>query len=71
VITLRFPKELYSGNAIDAAVKLYAEHARAELEQTSDAYLVHVHGLGGVSEALVADELANAALGKTIERRGE
>ncbi|GMV14545.1 MAG: hypothetical protein HS104_42380 [Polyangiaceae bacterium] len=71
MIELRFPSDLYSGEAIDQAVKVYAEHARAELEQTPDAYVVRLHALGDASEGLVADELANYALGATIERRGE
>lgn len=71
MIELRFPTDLYSGEAIDKALKVYAEHARAELEETPDAVVVRLHALGDVSEVLVADELANYALGATIERRGE
>lgn len=68
---LRFPADLYSGAAVDAALKAYAEHARAELEKTPDAWVVRVEALGDVDERLLADELANFALGATIERRGE
>ncbi|MBK9001453.1 MAG: hypothetical protein IPM35_37510 [Myxococcales bacterium] len=71
MIELRFQRDLYSGDAVDQALKVYAEHARAELEETPDAYVVRLHALGGASEGLVADELANYALGATIERRGE
>ena len=68
---LRFPADLYSGPAIDAAVKVYAEHARAELEKTADVFIVRLEALGDVNEELLVDELSNYALGATIERRGE
>ncbi|MBK7585586.1 MAG: hypothetical protein IPI67_36055 [Myxococcales bacterium] len=69
MIELRFPCDLYSGEAVDAAVKMYAEFARAELEKTEQAFVVRLEALADQDLGLVADELANYALGATIERR--
>jgi hypothetical protein len=69
VIELRFRADLYSGFAIDAAAKVYADFARCELEQTADAWVVRLTGTGAHDEQTVADELANYALGATIEEK--
>lgn len=71
MITLSFPRDLYAGAAIDAAAKVYADHATIELDQTPDAFVVRLVAIGEASEASIADELANYALGATVERRGE
>ncbi|MBX3125823.1 MAG: HxsD-like protein [Polyangiaceae bacterium] len=67
---LRFAKDLYSGEAIDAAVKAYAEVCSATLSATDDYWCVVITEPVGVSEALIASELGNYALGLTIEDRG-
>jgi hypothetical protein len=69
VIELRFAADLYSGFAIDVAAKTYADFARCELEQTPDAWVVRLTGSGTHDEQMIADELANYALGATIEER--
>jgi hypothetical protein len=69
MIELRFPEDLYSGEAIDAAVKVYAEWAACELERDSGSFAVRLTAKPGVPEARVADELANYALGLTIEQQ--
>jgi hypothetical protein len=71
VIELRFSRDLYAGEAVDAAVKAYAEHARADLTESADAFVVRLEATSDVPEPLIADELSNYALGATIERRGE
>jgi len=72
VIELRFHEELYDGFAIDEAVKLYEPYAAFTLVREPGGYIVKIEGRpeseGGADEALVAAELANYALGKTIER---
>jgi hypothetical protein len=73
VIELRFHEELYDGFAIDEAVKAYAEFMSAELFREQQGYVVRVTASPaaseqGIDEATVAAELANYALGKTIER---
>jgi hypothetical protein len=74
VIELYFHQELYDGFAVDEAVKAYAAFAAAELERKENGYVVRLTALpavldGGVDEQELAHELANYALGKTIERR--
>ena len=71
MITLYFRIDLYSGNAVDAAVKAFAAHARAELEERPDAWVVRLEATGDENEQLLADELSNYVLGATIERRGD
>jgi hypothetical protein len=73
VIELRFHEELYDGFAVDEAVKVYAGFASAELARAGEAYLVRLSAspdalAEGLDEATIAAELANYALGKTIER---
>jgi hypothetical protein len=69
VIQLSFRADLYSGFAIDAAAKVYADFAHCELERTADAFVVRLTGTGAHDEQTIADELSNYALGATIEER--
>lgn len=69
MIELRFAADLYSGFAIDTAVKVYADFAQCELEQTADAWVVRLTGSAAHDEQTIADELANYALGATVEER--
>jgi hypothetical protein len=73
VIELRFHEELYDGFAVDEAVKAYADFMSAELSREEQGYLVRVTVspnaiADGLDEDTIAAELANYALGKTIER---
>jgi hypothetical protein len=72
VIELRFHEELYDGFAIDEAVKLYEPYAHFSLMREPGGFIVRVdprsEADGGADPALVAAELMNYALGKTIER---
>jgi len=72
VIELRFHEELYDGFAIDEAVKLYDPYATFTLAREPGGYVIRIEGKpesdGGADEAMIAAELANYALGKTIER---
>jgi len=73
VIELRFHEELYDGFAVDEAVKAYDAFMSAELVREPQGYLVRVTASPGaleqaIDESLLAAELANYALGKTIER---
>ena len=67
---LRFSADLYSGFAIDEAVKVYSEFARFELEKEPNEFIVRLttDENDEVDEQELADELANYALGLTIER---
>ena len=73
MIELRFHHELYDGFAVDEAVKTFADFVTAELEREGHGFVVRVEAKPsaisqGFTEALLAAELANYALGKTIER---
>jgi hypothetical protein len=68
MIELRFASDLYSGVAIDAAVKVYSEWAKFDLERRAEEYVVRVSAIGSADETAIADELANYALGLTIEQ---
>jgi len=69
VIELRFREDLYSGFAIDSAVQIYADFASCELQRSAGEYVVRVSALAGQDEQTIADELANYALGASIEER--
>ena len=64
---LVFSTGLYSGFAVDAAVKAFSAHADFELEKRDEAYVVRLTSKGDFDEATIADELGNYALGATIE----
>jgi hypothetical protein len=66
---LRFHADLYSGFAVDAAVETYADFASVELERAAGEYIVRLTAKGDHDEQQIADELANFALGATIEER--
>ncbi len=67
---LRFKTDLYSGFAIDSAVKVYGEYADFDLEKTDEEYIVRFTPTGDFPADAIADELGNYALGATVEERG-
>lgn len=67
---LSFRIDLYSGFALDAAAKAFAEFASIALRSDAERYYVELSSKGDVDERRLADEFANYALGATIERRG-
>lgn len=67
---LRFHRELYRGEAIDAAAKVYAPYASIELVEEPSHWVVRVSAASVGRETKVARELANHALGATIRDRG-
>lgn len=72
MIELRFHEELYDGFAIDEAVKTYEPYATFTLSKEAGGFVVKIEAKpeedGGADPSLVAAELMNFALGKTIER---
>jgi hypothetical protein len=70
MIELRFCRSLYSGQALDQAIKTFAAHAECTREMTDAAWVVEVTARRPDRERMVAHELANFALGLTIERGG-
>lgn len=69
MIEKRFHSELYDGNAVDAAVRVYEGFGTFELEKAENAFIVRISANEGVDERLLANEFANYALGTTIESR--
>ncbi|MFO0550523.1 MAG: HxsD-like protein [Polyangiaceae bacterium] len=73
MIELRLHEELYDGFAVDEAAKTYRPYASIDLSRADKYYVVKVTAAPDAAEddppaALIAAELANFALGKTIER---
>jgi hypothetical protein len=71
VIELSFRRDLYSGAAVEEALRAFAEHAAIERIESEEAFVLRVRAPEGVDERLLSDELDNYVLGATIERRGE
>lgn len=71
MIELRFDPELYSGDAIEAAVDVYSAFAELSLDKQVDSYIVQLTSNGEHAEQTVADEFANYCLGGTIEARAD
>ncbi len=64
---LRFSRALYDDNAVDAAVKVYAELATFELAEEADYWVVTIECPDDVDEREVVGELGNYALGLTVD----
>tara|TARA_B100001179_G_C18527826_1_gene375732 strand:+ start:750 stop:977 length:228 start_codon:yes stop_codon:yes gene_type:complete len=72
VKALRFAKDLYVGEQVDAAVKVYGRFGTLELAEDEDAWIVTVDAQTDARTRRLAGELANYALGLTIrQHRGE
>ena len=65
---LHFKKELYVGEAVDEAIVAFDSHAKLSRSESESEWLVEVQA--EQDEDLIADELANYALGLSIELRG-
>ena len=63
-----FHKELYDGEAVDEAAKTYEGFATIERVVEEHRWLVRITAAAAEREARIANELANYALGITIER---
>jgi hypothetical protein len=67
VTALKFHREVYSGFAVDEAVKTFADFATFTLREEPEHWVVELDG--GARERQVAGELANYALGLTVKKR--
>ncbi len=67
---LRFHKTLYAGEAIDAAIQRFKAFATFELEDDDAYWIVRVQAKRAGQQAALERELANFALGLTVERGG-
>jgi hypothetical protein len=77
VIELRFHQDLYDGFAVDEAAKVYGPYGKIDLSREGGgSYVVRVTvgadaATPGIDEATLAAELANYALGATVDKQGE
>lgn len=69
MIELTFSEAIYSGEALDVALRTFAEFGEFQRSQRDGYFVVQCSPKGEHSTELVADELANYALGVTIEAR--
>ncbi|MFZ6179648.1 HxsD-like protein [Nannocystis pusilla] len=67
---LRFSRQLYSGEAVDQAVKAFARFAAFDLEQTDDHWVVRMRPNDPGLAPRLRGELGNHALGLTVQRGG-
>jgi hypothetical protein len=70
MIELRFHRELYAGTAIDAAMGRLAAYGAFEREEDGAYFVVRVTARDDARARKVAGELANFALGLTVEKGG-
>jgi hypothetical protein len=73
VIELRFHPEYYNGFSIDEAVKTYSNFATTDMSRDEENFVLKVTATQtaidqGIDERTIALEMANYALGLTIER---
>lgn len=67
---LRFHRDLYSGEAVDEAVKAFARFAAFELQETESHWLVRVRPHDPALTRKLLGGLGNHALGLTVQRGG-
>jgi uncharacterized protein YfiM (DUF2279 family) len=68
VLTARLHSSLYEKDAVDAAVRAFGSHAQVELTEEGEYWLARVEA-EGADERTILGELANFALGLTVEQR--
>jgi hypothetical protein len=69
VTELRFHKKLYPGEQVDAAAKALASYATLDRAEEPDHWVLRVTATSPERERRVAGELANRALGLTVQGR--
>lgn len=67
---LKFHRQLYSGEAVDQAVKAFAGHAAFELQETDEHWVVRLTARDPALQRRLQGELGNYALGLTVQRGG-
>lgn len=74
MIELHFHHELYDGFAVDEAAKVYGPYATMDLVREPMGFVVRVTvtadaAVQGIDERALCAELANYALGLTVEKQ--
>lgn len=67
---VRFHRELYRGELVDQAIKVYERYASIERAEDGSYWVARIGASSPERERRVADELANYALGLTVQQRG-
>ncbi|MCA9688874.1 MAG: HxsD-like protein [Nannocystaceae bacterium] len=67
---LRFHRDIYAGEAVDEAVKLFSGFADFELREQDDAWIVSLTAKNPAQQTRLCGEFSNFALGLTIQRGG-
>ena len=67
---LRFHRDIYAGEAVDEAVKLFSGFADFELLEQDDAWIVSLTAKNPAQQTRLCGEFSNFALGLTIQRGG-
>lgn len=70
MIRLRFHRELYAGEALDEAMKAFADHADFQRAEEGTHWVVDLTARKPRLERRIAGELGNYALGLTVRRGG-
>ena len=67
---LKFHRQVYAGEAVDEAVKVFAKFGDFELSEQADHWVVSVTANSAERERALVGELGNYALGLSAERQG-
>lgn len=67
---LRFPREVYAGEAVDEAVKVWGKFASFELTETDDHWVVKIDPKHEGAARQIIGEFGNYVLGLTVDRGG-
>ena len=67
---LRFPREVYAGEAIDEAVKVWGKFAEFALSETEHHWVVAVTPKHESASRQIIGEFGNYVLGLTVDRGG-
>ena len=67
---LRFHREIYSGEAVDEAVKTWARFAEFELSEADEHWVVKLTPKHEAASRQIIGEFGNYVLGLTVDRGG-
>lgn len=67
---LRFPREVYVGEAVDEAVKTWSRFAEFELQETDAHWVVKVTPKHEAAARQIIGEFGNYVLGLTVDKGG-
>jgi hypothetical protein len=70
VTELRFPREVYAGEAVDEAIKTWSRFAEFELAETPEHWIVKVTPKHEDAARQIIGEFGNFVLGLTVDRGG-